>query len=527
MTELLNDLISDITNIIEAYLIKSDDLQEKWVDNEKIKLDKELWKPILTGDWSKYTSKINYQNNNHEDFDLLLNEKISKSELVEKIVNEINTKNEKVNPYYNFNINPNLFFLLFEEICEELDIELIPCFCNKTKKIIAIDFKKTDSLRDETKKLIMFHFRIWNMFLNYNDLLDDEFITNFLVRNTIIQQKFSSDESIRYVDICYNLGDYSICVEVDEHHHKIKKDMNRLYGIEIRNKTIILNIRLLDLYDDINCIKMTKLFKEFINYFCKFYYKSSKKIEDKTNAVILYLSEIKEFDYLLSNCILKIKNNIVEVKLGEINTIEGIGNIDCSIEEIIDNYYSSYKPETDFKNCHKKLSKENLYKKRNRLILTKKGLKRILMCISIENWKEKNDFIDYQDDIEDNYIKLIEEIFEDKDDKKNILLENFLNLDILKNKKASKKKYFKMLAKLNYEDEGTDIYHEDIPFLVKSKGSYIDFNFIDRLFDLSDINNYEVYKNHLLSDNSRFLYGYRVITYKEYETFIKYKKLKF
>lgn len=136
----------------------------------------------------------------------------------------------------------------------------------------------------------------------------------------------------------------------------------------------------------------------------------------------------------------------------------------------------------------------------------------------------------YRHQIFEDYVKLIEDFLEDKDDKTKKLCNYITDLDELRQNKVSKEKYFEALEILDeiekedgYErDENDLIYHEDIPFLVECEDSFVDFTLMDTLFDLSEINNIRYYKNNLLKDNSRFINRYRVIKIEEYNRLIRF-----
>ena len=356
----LKRTLKKIQEKIIDYLIPDEDNQEKWENDEEIKIEFDLWRPILLGDWSKQISKNNYDKNNHRDLDkLLIKNRIRKSDLVEMIESEVNTKNKKVAPYYNFNVNPNLYFLLYEELNEELELEL---FCNidkKSDKIENIDFEFPCNIRDETKYLIMFHFKIWQMFLDYEDLFGEDFIKEFLVGKVSIQRKFSTDNMLRYVDLCYEINNFNLCIEVNEIHHMEKKDYIRARDIEIRNKCLVMDIDIGRILDDKNILN--DACKKFIFNFCKYCYKNSNDEKLKAKIVILYFSEIKQLDYSLTSLLVNILKGFEKVKLGDIIKLRGLGEIDMTIDEIIEEYYPDYEP-SDFRNGKGKMKLEKILK---------------------------------------------------------------------------------------------------------------------------------------------------------------------
>ena len=531
----LEDIVLKIQERIQDYLIPDKDIQQNWEDNDEIRINFDLWRPILKGDWSKQISKKDYDYNNHEDLETFLGKnRIRKSELVDMIINEINTENKKVKPYYNFNVNPNLYFLLYEELQEKMNMELIPFI--KDGEIEYVKFKNGKNIRDETKYIILFHFKIWCMFLDYQELFGDEFIRDFLVGNMTIQNKFSTDKQIRYVDSCYAINDFNICVEVDEHHHKIIKDFDRLRDIEIRNKCIVLSIKLLNREDR---YKMTNIYKQFIKNFCKYYYKTTDDEKKQSSAIILYLSEIKNFDYKLASLIVGVINLTLEIKLGDILNLEELGNINMSLEEIIEEYYPDYE-KNHFKNGRGKMSIKKIIRNTDKLILTPSGFFAIMKNIRSKYWSRSKIFSYYQYSVNRNYIELIKEFLDDKNDKKTIIYQNLINIDELKSRGADKDKYFEILEDISDSFDPTDLedldeipinpvdrFHSSIPFLVRCDNSFVDFKLLDRVFELNDIDNYDFIIGTLLEDDTRFLDCYRIISNNEYKSLIKTKSVSF
>ena len=283
MSEELVDIISKIKGRIQSYLIP-DEYLDNWEDDESIPFDKDKWGILFKGDWDR---DLNIKSNGHLNLKTYLDEDvetISKKELVEKISKELNKKYNRDSTKYPYNVNPNLLFLLFEELGETSPLKIKGRV--KEGKVTNLYFTSL-KIRDELENILNFHFKLWSMFLDYEDLFDEKFICDLLIGGVSIQEEFQVDRTKKnvsgfcYVDLCYKVGDFKIGVEVNEGQHVPKNDANRLYNIEYHNNCRIIDVTLVDPKVDNIEINNEKPLKDFISEFCRCYYTTCKTLDDE------------------------------------------------------------------------------------------------------------------------------------------------------------------------------------------------------------------------------------------------------
>jgi hypothetical protein len=115
------------------------------------------------------------------------------------------------------------------------------------------------------KNIITLHFLIFTKFLYFEDIIPIELTRKFLIENCIIQKKVNVNEKEYYLDLCYQIGENNICIEINEKHHSKIKDLCRIRNIILSTKNVIINDNLLQLENQ-------QIYQQFIKFFCKFYY---------------------------------------------------------------------------------------------------------------------------------------------------------------------------------------------------------------------------------------------------------------
>lgn len=537
MSEELIDIISKIKGRIQSYLIP-DEYLDNWDDNESIPFDKDKWGILFKGDWNR---DPNIKTNGHLNLKTYLDEDIktiSKKELVEKISKELNKKyNRDSTKKYPYNVNPNLLFLLFEELGEISPLKIKGHV--KEGKVTNLYFTSF-KIRDELENILNFHFKLWSMFLDYEDLFNEKFICNFLVGGTSIQEEFQVDRTKKnvsgfcYVDLCYKVGDFKIGVEVNEGQHVAKNDANRLNNIEYHNNCKIIDVTLVDPKVDSIEIINEKPVKNFISEFCRCYYTTCKSLDDKkdmrkeqTKSIILYFTIINNMDYDLTHQIINVQENNIEMTIYDIFNTQSLGKITMSLEDLIEEYHL-LQSVGDFKNSSRILSKNTLLKKYKTIKLSDGGFIKLISSISTKHWNRKKIFLDYQIKLSRDYIDLIKDFLEIKNTKHDVISKNTDRLKTLSNyfesvgKSIGPLEYFDIYEKkikIEKDDFNKEDYHSMMPFLKKEEDQITDFYWLDKTFNIKELSCYEYYKMKLKRSGTTFINGYRVMTIEEWNDF--------
>lgn len=545
MKELVYELLGDIRTIIQSYLIP-DEYLDNWEDDESIPFNKDKWEILLKGDWDR---DPNIKSNGHLNLKTYLDEDvetISKKELVEKISKELNKKYNRDSTKYPYNVNPNLLFLLFEELGETSPLKIKGRV--KEGKVTNLYFTSL-KIRDELENILNFHFKLWCMFLDYEDLFDEEFICNFLIGGVSIQEEFQVDRTKKnvsgfcYVDLCYKVGDFKIGVEVNEGQHVPKNDVNRIYNIEYHNNCRIIDVTLVDPKVDNIEINNEKPLKDFISEFCRCYYTTCKTLDDEierkkeqTKSIILYFTVINNMDYDLTHQIINVQENNIEMSIYDIFNTQSLGKITIPIEDLIEEYYP-LQSIGDFKNSSRILSKNTLLKKYKTIKLSDAGFIKLITSISTKHWDRKKTFLDYQIKLSRDYIDLIKDFLEIKNATHDVISKNTDRLKTLSNyfeslgKLTDPLEYFEIYEKkirIEKDDFNKEDYHSMLPFLKKEDDQITDFYWLDKTFNLKELSCYEYYTMQLKRSGSTLIKGYRVMTIEEWSDFkwISQKKIK-
>jgi hypothetical protein len=342
----LKSLLVEIQDKLLNYLFNEKDI-EKWENNKKVKIN-DNFKPLLQGDWSRY-QKVNCSIN----LGKYLGEKITKNELFQELVNELDRPYEKDN--YNHNFNPNLFFLFYDKFykykIKKQDFLFFEkrAFCGGP--IIGITIDNVIKIRPEIIKIIEIH----SMFLlneSINKILSEKDFINIFFENCFIQYKIESEVhkfKKNYIDLVYKIKEKQLFIEILEDHHKEINDLDREKNILLTSGSRLLNFKLYDLYET-----NETFFKSLIIDFCKICYRKDLSKE----ALNIYFVLIDNLDIKEVEFTIDIFDNINKITLSELLTNKFFEHDNLDIDEVIKKAYErgNIVCNIDFANTKKNLS---------------------------------------------------------------------------------------------------------------------------------------------------------------------------
>ena len=224
------DIINDektyikMNKIREKILILLEIEIEKWNNNDEIEINSNF-NSLLNGDWNRnpIDNKLNLLK--------LKGNKIRPLEIYKMIKTEMKSD---IKPY-NYNFNPNWFFIFFDKFYEEYKYEY-------NNDLMCIEFDKNIKLRKEIKYIIEIHSKLL-LNKNVKRILDVNHY-NYLIKNCLIQKKVKGYYKNYYVDLSYKIDNYYLLIEINEEHHIEEKDLIREEDILNYNKNYkILNFK--------------------------------------------------------------------------------------------------------------------------------------------------------------------------------------------------------------------------------------------------------------------------------------------
>ena len=484
----LEERLENFRIILLNYLFDNDEeIIDCWNNNQKIKITKKF-NPLLQGDWSRCkdlpSNKLNLDN--------LKNTKITKNDLFELLEKELNIKKSKEYKY-SFNFNPNLFFLLFDKFYEKYKFV---SYKDKDDKIKGIIFLTDTLSRPEIRKIIEMHSRLI-LNLNLQTFLGIDKYIEYFIEKCYIQYNINCDGLNKYIDLCYIIEKKELLLEYDESEHHDIDDYIRKVTILFSSGSKYINYNVKDPF-----CNNDKIYKKMIEGFCKILYTNYKSI-----AVKIYLTEIQEMDISFINVGISIRNSEYKLKLSELITLpffdEQVTKLD--IDEIIKNVYKkgNIKLDRDFSNSYiidNISSYKCILRKKNELEFTSRGIKNYLYSINGNDWSRRDDYIDFSEYLEIEYVNIIETLI--KDD----------SLDIIKNECNKYKSiiYFLQYDQSTFFERAKKIFnnkiHKTVPFIIKSDENFVEFNILSKILNQTikdNINIYEFDKGYIV--NYRFM----------------------
>ena len=455
----LNEILNETREKILDYLFDENQNKiSKWLNNNKVKIN-DNFKPLLQGDWSRN----NYPKPDRLNLDNLLNEKTTKNEIFNSLVKELKIPSIKGN--YAQNINPNWFFIFYEEFLNDKIFEIIEVK-DSNEKIIGLQIIN-NKFRKETIKIIELHSRF---LLNsiFNDILSNKFIEYF-IDGCYIQYKIKDNNfKNNYLDLCYVIEGNELFLEIDEFHHNEIIDTIRKMNVMLSSKCRVVTFKLNDCYETID-----KVYENMVKSFCKIIYNNGYK----TESIKLYLVEINKMEIGMINVGVSIINSELKLKLYELLKLPFFGSIKLNIDDIIQSVIEkgNLNPKRDFTIIYKKdITKENLIQDKKKIELTSFGIKNWLLSIDGKLWDRRNLYIDFMDELEREYYNVIENIIKDDDlgklQQEYIILKNIIGLSKYNSNLFFDKVKDKRLFHNNL--------HKSVPFIIKEDKSYVDYNLL-------------------------------------------------
>jgi len=484
--------LKEIQDKLLTYLFNKKD-KEKWKDDKKVKIN-DNFKPLLQGDWSRY-QKVKSEFN----LGKLLGQKITKNQIFQELVNELDRPSEKNN--YNHNFNPNLFFLFYDKFykykIKKQDFLFFEERAYHKGPIIGILIDNAIKIRPEIIKTIEIH----SMFLlneAINKILSEEDFINIFFENCFIQYKVETEVhkfKKNYIDLVYKIKDKELFIEILEYHHKEINDLDRDKNILLTSGSRILNFKLYDLYET-----NKTFFKSLIIDFCKLCYKNKLSKE----ALNLYFVLIDDLDINEVKFAVDIFDNINKITLSELFNNKFFEHDNLDIDEIIKIAYErgNIVCNIDFDNIKKNLSCEKILERKDELILTPTGIINLLISLDGKEWSNRHKFIEFFTKMISNYIEAIKYLLQDDSNdllrNENRDLLNFINLSNYD-------------CNLFFEKINSKLIHNELPFIIQDKTSFVDYNLLSNFLNEEFKSN--IKHSHYLR-NQKIL-GFRLLTKKE------------
>jgi hypothetical protein len=281
------------------------------------------------------------------------------------------------------------------------------------------------------------------------------------------------------LDLCYLIENNELCLEINEYHHNEIIDSIRKMNVMLSSNCRLVNYNLNDCYETCD-----KVYENLIKSFCKIIYNNGSK----TESIILYLTEINKMEIGMIMVGVSMINSKLKLKLSELLKLPFFDrsiklNIDNIIKSVIEK--GNINIDRDFTIIYKKeITSENLINDKKKIELTSFGIKNWLLSIDGNLWTRRNNFIDYMDELEREYYKVIENIIKDDDlgklQQENIILKNIIAL-----KKYDSNIFFdKVINKKLFHNN----LHKNIPFIIKEDKSYIDYDLLSIVLSINVTN---------------------------------------
>lgn len=484
--------LEKIRNRLLEYLFNKKDI-EKWEEDKKVKIN-DNFKPLLQGDWSRY-QKVKSEIN----LGIFLGQKITKNQLFQELVNELDRPFEKDN--YNHNFNPNLFFLFYDKFykykIKKQDFLFFEERAYHKGPIIGILIDNAIKIRPEIIKTIEIH----SMFLlndAINNILSKEDFINIFFENCFIQYKVETEVhrfKKNYVDLVYKIKDKELFIEMLEYHHKEINDLDREKNILLTSGSRILNFKLYDMYET-----NKTFFKSLIIDFCKLCYRNKLSKE----ALNLYFVLVDDLDIKEVEFAVDIFDNVNKITLSELLNNKFFENDNLNIDEVIEKAYErgNIVCNIDFANTKKNLSCEKILEKKDELILTPTGIINLLISLDGKEWSNRHKFIEFFTKMISNYIEAIKNLLQDDS---NELLRNE-NRDLLNYINLSNYD-----CNLFFDKTNSNLVHNELPFIIEDKMSFVNYNLLSNFLD----EEFKTKIKHSYYLRNQKILGYRLLTKKE------------
>jgi len=484
--------LEKIRNRLLEYLFNKKDI-EKWEEDKKVKIN-DNFKPLLQGDWSRY-QKVKSEIN----LGIFLGQKITKNQLFQELVNELDRPFEKDN--YNHNFNPNLFFLFYDKFykykIKKQDFLFFEERAYHKGPIIGILIDNAIKIRPEIIKTIEIH----SMFLlndAINNILSKEDFINIFFENCFIQYKVETEVhrfKKNYVDLAYKIKDKELFIEMLEYHHKEINDLDREKNILLTSGSRILNFKLYDMYET-----NKTFFKSLIIDFCKLCYRNKLSKE----ALNLYFVLVDDLDIKEVEFAVDIFDNVNKITLSELLNNKFFENDNLDMDEVIEKAYErgNIVCNIDFANTKKNLSCEKILEKKDELILTPTGIINLLISLDGKEWSNRHKFIEFFTKMISNYIEAIKNLLQDDS---NELLRNE-NRDLLNYINLSNYD-----CNLFFDKTNLNLVHNELPFIIEDKMSFVNYNLLSNFLDKE----FKSKIKHSYYLRNQKILGYRLLTKKE------------
>lgn len=488
-----DDKLDEIKCIILNYLFDNNEKEiNNWNNNKNIIIN-DNFKSLLQGDWNRkpLVDRLNLK--------VLLGKKITKDNIFKLFVNELKIKSSTHT--YSQNFNPNWFFIFYKEFYENNIFDFDP-YLNNNDEMKGILFNNNQKYRIETLKIIELHSRFL-LNKNFYKLLGKNTFLKYFIENCYIQYKIVDNMfGNNYIDLCYIIeGDQNLLLEINEYHHNEIKDFTRSITVLLNSSSRLVNYNVND-YQFTNDI----VYENLVKNLCKIMY--NKNLQ--TNAIKLFLTEINNMELAMINVGVSLYKKDYNLKLGEILDLPFFDKSEnkLTVEKIIKCVVrkGNIIPNKDFVEKYKKdITIENLIFDKDLIELTSFGIKNLLLSIDGKFWSRRSDYINFMDELENEYYKVIEEII--KDDNYEILQQECCTMkNIIGLLRYNQNEFFDNVRTIK---ELKNNIHKTVPFIIKtSDRSYVDYNLLSSILvkDIKDKININEFGNNQYITHYRLLY---------------------
>lgn len=458
----LKDLIKEQISKETSYLFENEStLVQKFQNYEDVKVNRKTFKKLFQGDWTRKNMFNNSSQYKGLDLELAFldanknpNQTISLLRIFMELIKEICRTTQTSNDY-NHNFNPRLYFLTIDFF---MNTKIISKVKNEEKvyymrpiivkddldNIIGIKFggELRDIIRDETLRTIeIYSMFIFNPIFINNLVFSEQNFIKIFIANSIIQYH-SKTTNIYSKD---NFIDLAIIIKKNKDVKSLRKIFTTKAFIEILE---VFHDYLADNLREIDELKVEKC--KFLNISVK----NRKKTQDYFNeffpkfiillyyagyryeAIISCMVQIEKFNLEMAAFAVQFKMGLLDCKLSSLPNLPIFNKI-INLDKLLFDMAGKINLFTDFKNYNDiMMEKENkevlnfwiktgqneehityciLNHFKDKLELSGIGFKKILSKIEEKDWPNQNDFYKYMDQIEEKYIDVIENFFNDKD----------------------------------------------------------------------------------------------------------------
>lgn len=383
------------------------------------------------------------------------------------------------------------------ELKNEEPIDEVPRDIVGIKLADSLESSENDRfLRWEFIKIVEFQSRI---LLNkkVENVLDRDLFAKIFVRNCVIQFDIvTKDSNLKdsRIDLVYTLDGKNVAlVEIDEKTHNYILDLIKSKSVHLSTGDDIIRIKLSNdlLTDD-------QIMDEFWKAFCKNLYNFENN-EYKQKAITLHMVLFSYFDIDMAKFGVKLYMGSIKFKFVEISQLPFFEGAPIDPVKILIYAWDEIHTGKDFANwkeiINKPYAKEliidygcnPLFIARmfiNDIILNEDGIIKILTKIPFAYWSGQQNYYVYLRKLKNGFLKTLENILSHKNNDyeqiQNLSLES---LKLLSISKLGQEKYFKKLDELfrgineiGYVFE--NYFHPVIPFLLKSEGSFVNYDLI-------------------------------------------------